>query len=92
MSIKDSNAPKAPMARKMNKHRVIESDGLYRTFNNELYVCWRSDMGRDDRDQIIATYRLNGILCRRVGYDLFVREFDQERAGEIDQVLSCPTG
>lgn len=69
------------MAGKRNRYGINDAADCYRTFNGEHYLAWMSFPSVD----LIRIYRSNGIKCRRIGVELFVRSIDQTKAREIDK-------
>lgn len=68
------------MAGPRNGSGFNDTTDCYRTIKGERYVGWVVC----PTDARIGAYRGAGVLCRRIGDELFVRQADGEIAKEID--------
>jgi hypothetical protein len=64
----------------LNAYGVKASSEMFRTFNGERFICWRSDATPEH----IAAYRAAGVKCARRGCELFIREADSDKALAVD--------
>lgn len=68
------------MAGTRNSHGVNDASDCVRTVNGIKYIAWMSF----PTIEIIKSYRLAGVRCRRFGEELFIHPDDEVIVIEID--------
>lgn len=64
-----------------NASGVKDSANLYRTFGGAHYMAWVIC----PTEELIKTYRENGIRCKRIKDDLFIHHADEDKAITLDK-------
>lgn len=63
--------------------RLKLSIDQYRTFGGERYEAWCSGWAEEVLQAVAAALRDEGVKCRRLGIDLYVRKADFAKAAKL---------